>query len=354
MRYSPLCKLNNNLSPAILDSDQDIAELHKSQLQHIQDRRRHAMFHSYHFSKTSPLAPGAVCLKTLTRQQHQTVNKSRQLLNNVKDLVVVLSGPHGLAYHTKSLLDQDESWTHRRALERVTVNDFFGFNLNSEELFKNIATARINRSYKRLAKGLYLAAKPISHRDRNNLEFSWQEDDQEPDADHDGDGEQETSAVSVHQVTAPSTPPSACPQAQTRTLKSILKVKSPPSPSCSVMTSQELKALLNGIKLNKNLCAYYGIQLSDQLQQVQSIAEQCLSKCKKSLSHSAKLYQANAQLEQSNPANPTPTRVSFDPKLKYSGTQRRHRNVYNAHAVLLSWQSCCSLKEILLHQNLYD
>ena len=124
--------------------------------------------------------------------------------------------------------------------------------------------------------------------------------------------------------------------------------------SYSLMSKQELKALLNGIKLNKKLCAYYGLPLPSQLRQVQLDAEQCLPTCKGSLPHSAKLYLANAKLEQSNPSNPTPPRVSFDPKLKYSGTQRRHRNVYNAHAVLLSWQSCCSLKEILLHQNLYD
>ena len=359
MRYSPLCRINNSLSPAILNDEADLATLHKSQLQHIQDRRRHALFHNYHFSKTSPLAPGAVCLKTLTRQQHRTINKSKQLLNNVKDLIVVLSGPHGLVYHTKSLLDQDESWSHRRQLERVTVNDFFGFNLSSEELFKNIATARINRSYKRLSKGLYLSARPVSHKDRNNLEFTWQASDADHEADDDGDRDQEEEdppprSASVHQTTIRPLSPSKNHQTQPQQLKSILKVKTPPPPSYFLMSTQEIKALFNGIRLYKELCAYYGISLPDQIEKVQLVAQKCLLKCKGVSPHFMQIHQANFDLQQSNPFNPTPSRVSFDPKLFYSGTQRKTRDIYNAHAILLSWKTCSSLKEIALHQNLYE
>ena len=120
------------------------------------------------------------------------------------------------------------------------------------------------------------------------------------------------------------------------------------------MSTQEVKALFNGLRLNQELCAYYGVSPSDQIKKVQLVAQECLFKCKGISPHFMQIHKANFDLQQSNPSNPTPARVSFDPKLVYSGTQRKTRDIYNAHAILLSWQTCSSLKEITLHDNLYE
>ena len=184
LRYSPLSRINAGLGTAILQNDEDLASIHRAQLTHIRDQRRHAMFKNYSFLKSNPISPGAVCFKILLRHQHKTVDGSKQLLENVKDIVVVLEAPEGLMYKVKSLIDQDESWAHRKSLERITLEDFYGFRLSEEQLFKNISTARVNRSYKRLSKGLYLSAKPISHRDRE-LEFSFRPDSEETESEYD-------------------------------------------------------------------------------------------------------------------------------------------------------------------------
>ena len=232
LRYSPLTKHNTGFGTPLLNDTEDLAEIHRSQLEDLRDQRRHAMFNTYQYSKTAPLVPGAICVKILTRGKHKTVDSSRQLVDNTKDLVIITRGPEGVMYQTKSLIDQNEGWSHRKNLERITLDTFYGFSLSEEQLFKNIATARINREFKNLSRGLYLSAKPISHQDRDHGEGQWSPDDDQDDQeldttpasiqqdsnhvnqDHD---DQSFQSLDIHQLSH-------------ENLKSILKCKNAPPP----------------------------------------------------------------------------------------------------------------------------
>ena len=371
LRYSPLSRINAGLGTAILQNDEDLASIHRAQLTHIRDQRRHAMFKHYSFMKSNPINPGAVCFRILLRHQHKTVDGSKQLLENIKDIVVVLKGPEGLMYKVKSLIDQDETWVHRNSLERVSLEDFYGFKLSEDQLFKNISTARVNRSYKRLSKGLYLSARPVSHRDRE-LEYSFRPDSEETEFEYDTvepeprdmDPQdvslQSSSLVSVQSVHFNDNPDQSsetmCQSVSDHTnqtvIKSILKVKQAPPPAPYAMSKQELKALINGIKLSKNLNIFYKI-FSNHFRNFNTIINTCQTLLSESVSRSAKIVRANISLHNNNSANPHPKKISFTSDTFFPTITRKDVTVINANAVKLCLQHCASLREIMLNTNLF-
>ena len=355
LRYSPLTRQNTGFNTPLLEDKEDLAEIHRDQLKHIRDLRRHAMFNMYQYSKTAPLVPGAVCVKTLTRGKHKTVDGSRQLVDNTRDLVIITKGPQGMMYQTKSLIDQNESWSHRKDLERITIDTFYGFNLSEEQLFKNIATARINREYKKLSKGLYLSTKPVSHHDRardDDLQVPEDEhDDQDPhltpssvhqDSNHVGQelGSQTYQDLDIHQLS--------------HELKSILKQKVAPPPVSFSMNNRELKSLSNGIDLSRKLYKHYKIPISDDVVQLKNALRESSHLSTPALPRTLAVLKSNEIWDKIGLTKVATRRLSFAPDTEFNNITRVNLATVNANALLLSLRSCCSLREILCHSDLYN
>ena len=158
-------KINSGFGAAILANPSDSAEVHKKQLLRLRDLRRQSMESDYYYNRAVPFEKGAICIRTISRQEQSTTNQSKQLLSGVKDVVRILDRD-GNVYKVKSMLTQSVGYEHRRHLERITIEDLYEIKLSSSDLFCHVATARVNRNYKRLNYGLELSARHYPHPSR--------------------------------------------------------------------------------------------------------------------------------------------------------------------------------------------
>ena len=336
LRFSPMQKINSGFGAAILANPSDSAEIHKKQLLRLRDLRRQSMENDYYYNRAVPFEKGAICIRTISRQEQSTTNQSKQLLSGVKDVVRILDRD-GNVYKVKSMLTQSIGYEHRRHLERITIEDLYEIKLSSSDLFRHVATARVNRNYKRLNYGLELSTKHYPHPSRrlpsvldDNHRDAGEEDTNQDPEDH--DHPEDCDSVTCHTVS---------------TSHSILKILYPPPLSAYPMTDSEFRALAKGFSLSLRERKHTD-SMDDPV--LQNTFLETLKGCKSiitpTLSRSSSISEANSQWKKFK-TKARPSKVTFDTSGKDPiRTTSIETHLLNPYVLTAALTCCCSLVEM--------